>query len=59
MHTAVPRATPARFRRWFGPSALIALGIFVAGRIALEPLRNLPQYDAKGMDPYSAVENFQ
>jgi hypothetical protein len=33
--------------------------VFVAGRIAVEPLRTVPQYDAKGMDPYSAVEQFQ
>ena len=46
-------------KRWFGRSALITVCVFLAGRLALEPMRTVAQYDAKGMDPYSAVETFQ
>jgi hypothetical protein len=47
------------WRRWCGPSAIVALGVFLAGRIAFEPLRTLPQFDERGMDPYSTVETFR
>jgi hypothetical protein len=50
---------PFRLRRWFGKSAWIALGVFLLGRLALEPVRTLPMYDIRGMDAYGAVENFQ
>ena len=45
--------------RWWGASAAVTACVFVAGRLAVEPLRTMPQYDGKGMDPYSAVETFQ
>jgi hypothetical protein len=59
--TPSPTATtsPSGFRRWFGKSAWIALGVFLLGRLALEPVRTLPMYDIRGMDAYGAVENFQ
>jgi len=45
--------------RWFGPAGFVALGVFVAGRLALEPLRSAPQVDDEGLDPYGAVETFR
>lgn len=45
-------------RRWFGSAACVVLCVFLAGRLALEPVRTLPQYDAKGMEAYAAVETF-
>jgi hypothetical protein len=57
---AVERNVPVSgWRRWCGPSAIVALGVFLAGRMALEPVRTLPQFDGKGMDPYGAVETFR
>lgn len=47
------------FNRWFGSGAFIALGVFVLGRLAMEPLRSVPQLDKQGMEPYSAVETFR
>ncbi len=47
------------WRRWFGPGAFIALGIFVLGRVALEPVRSVSQVDEAGMDPFGAVEIFR
>lgn len=35
------------------------MGIFVMGRLALEPLRSIPQLDDNGMEPYGAVETFR
>lgn len=55
----VPARPPFHIRRWFGKSAWIALGVFILGRLALEPVRTLPMYDIRGMDAYGAVENFQ
>src|SRR6478609_7985622 len=57
--TATPTRPPFRIRRWFGKSAWITLGVFLLGRLALEPVRTLPMYDIRGMDAYGAVENFQ
>jgi hypothetical protein len=54
-----PTRPPLRISRWFGKSAWIALGVFLLGRLALEPVRTLPMYDIRGMDAYGAVENFQ
>ena len=45
-------------RRWFGPSAFIALAVLVCGRLLLEPLRNDEHFDEQGMDPFHAVEKF-
>lgn len=56
---APPPIAPRGFHRWFGRSALVALGVFLVGRLAVEPLRTVPHFDAKGMDPYSAVEHFR
>lgn len=56
--TSPSRPSPG-IRRWFGRSAWIALGVFLLGRLALEPVRTLPLYDIRGMDAYGAVETFQ
>lgn len=54
-----PITIPTRgIRRWFGKAALIATVVFIAGRLAVEPLRDAPQFDAKGMEAYAAVETF-
>lgn len=45
-----------RGKRWFGPGAFVALGVFVLGRLALEPLRDTPHFDHHGMDAYNATE---
>ena len=51
--------TKPTLKRWFGSSAWIALVIFIAGRLALEPARTVPQFDDDGMDPFGAVEKFR
>lgn len=56
----IQAAIPAKgFRRWFGSSAFIALGVFVLGRLALEPLRSIPQVDNEGLEPFGAVETIR
>lgn len=56
--------TPARpetsqpVRRWFGPSALVAALVFVVGRLALEPVRELAHFDDRGMEAFGAVEAY-
>jgi hypothetical protein len=45
-------------RRWFGKSAYVTVAVFVLGRIALEPLRDAPHYDSRGMEAFSAVETY-
>ena len=60
--TGTPHPKPAgiaRALRWFGPSALMALGVFFTGRLLMEPLRPLPRFDEEGMDPFSVVETYQ
>jgi hypothetical protein len=44
--------------RWFGLSAFVAAAVFIVGRLAVEPFRDAPQFDAKGMEAYAAVETF-
>ena len=48
-----------KLKQWFGPSGLIALAVFVIGRLLLEPVRPVPQFDGDGMDPFGAVETFR
>jgi hypothetical protein len=45
-------------RRWFGPGAIVTLAVFVLGRLALEPLRDAPHFDERGMEAYSATETY-
>lgn len=52
-----PDARPP-LRRWFGPGALVAAAVFLVGRFALEPLRDEPHYDVRGMEAFSAVETY-
>lgn len=52
-----PRSSKG-LRRWFGPSAFIALAVLVGGRLLLEPLRDKAHFDEQGMDPFHAVEKF-
>lgn len=53
--------TPSKspFSRWLGPAGWIAAGIVVISRVAVEPIRDLPHFDEKGMDAYSAVETYR
>jgi len=51
--------SPRRNLRWFGAAALTAASLFVIGRMLLEPLRPLPQYDAGSMEDFAAVETFR
>lgn len=46
-------------RRWFGAAGFVAAGLFVIGRVALEPLRSLPLFDAGSMEDFAAVETFR
>ena len=48
-----------RLSRWFGPAGLIAFLFCVLARILVEPIRDLPHFDDKGMDAYSAVEHYK
>lgn len=48
-----------RIGRWLGPSALFALAVVLVGRIALEPVRDLPRFDHEGMDPFHVVETYR
>lgn len=54
-----PNNVTKGWRRWWGSSALVAAGVFLVGRLAVEPMRTVPQYDDKGMDPFGAVEKFR
>ncbi len=54
-----PPALSPGWKRWFSSGAFVALGIFVIGRLALEPLRSISQLDDAGLDPYTAVEAFR
>jgi hypothetical protein len=49
---------PSSCRRWFGPGAIVAMGVFVLGRLALEPLRDAPHFDERGMEAYNATETY-
>lgn len=54
-HEPTGSAAPRR-QRWTGPGAWIALGVFVLGRLALEPLKDAPHFDRNGMDGFNAME---
>jgi hypothetical protein len=51
-------ATHPSKKRWFGPAGFVALGVFVLGRLALEPLRDEPHFDHHGMDAFNATETY-
>ncbi len=53
-----PLRVPLSPRRWFGRGGFIAIAVFVLGRLALEPARSLPQFDAKGMEAFDSVETY-
>lgn len=36
----------------------MAVAVFLVGRFAVEPLRDAPHYDARGMEAFSATESF-
>ena len=57
METPLPEKSRSGLR-WFSPGALVAAGVFLLGRLALEPLRDSPHYDTRGMEAYSATETF-
>lgn len=59
MNTPDQPASPRRTLRWFGAAALTAAVLFAVGRMLLEPLRELPLYDAGSMEDYAAVETFR
>jgi hypothetical protein len=52
--TSPPRST----NRWFGRGAWVALAVFLTGRLALEPLRDEPHFDDRGMDGFATTENY-
>jgi hypothetical protein len=45
--------------RWTAPGAWVTLGIFLLGRVLVQPWRDLPQFDEKGMDAFSCVETYR
>lgn len=45
-------------RRWLGMAGPIALVVFVLGRLALEPVRDAPHFDSRGMEAYGATETY-
>ncbi|HSJ03018.1 MAG TPA: hypothetical protein VK956_11220 [Verrucomicrobium sp.] len=45
-------------KKWVGAAGVIAALMLVGGRLALEPLREIPHFDDRSMDAYSAVERF-
>ena len=49
---------PPSIRRWFGPGALVAVAVFVVGRLALEPFRDAPHFDDRGMEAYGTTEAY-
>jgi hypothetical protein len=56
-HSSTPEASSqAGLKRWFGSGAFIALGILVAGRLAMEAGRTLPRFSEVEMEPHAAVE---
>lgn len=57
MSDAVTEPKP-RTHRWLGPAGWIAASMVVLARFAVEPIRDLPHFDEKGMDAYSAVETY-
>ena len=62
MTPQVSDSSPPRKRRWsawFGPGTLVAGLVFLAGRLVLEPMREFPQFDDEGMDPYGVVEKYR
>lgn len=59
MDTPPASAEPPRARRWSGPAAWLAVAVFVAGRLAVEPLRDVPHFDSVGMEGYGATEVYQ
>jgi hypothetical protein len=61
MDMDAPASTPTtttRLRRWFGSGGFVALGIFVLGRLMMEPLRDEPHFDPRGMDAFNATETY-
>jgi hypothetical protein len=59
MTAASPKPPSSKATRWIGPSGIVAAVIFIAARLALEPIRDLPKFDDKGMDAYAAIEEFR
>src|SRR5204862_6738141 len=58
MEPASPTSQPRSIRRWFGPGALMTVAVFVLGRLALEPLRDAPHFDDRGMEAYVTTEAY-
>lgn len=56
--TAALRRLKTWTGRWIGPAGVIGAALFLLARLAVEPLRSLPQFDEWGMEAYSAVETF-
>lgn len=54
---ASTNSAPPR-RRWLSGGACITVVVFAVGRLALEPLRDKPQFDDRGMEAFSATETF-
>ncbi len=53
-----PPAASASIRRWIGPGALVALVVFGLGRLVLEPMRDAPHFDKRGMEAFGTTEEY-
>jgi hypothetical protein len=58
MEPASPTSPPRPIRRWFGRGALVTVAVFALGRLALEPIRDAPHFDERGMEAYGATEAY-
>jgi hypothetical protein len=58
MEPESPISQPRSIRRWFGPGALVTVAIFVLGRLALEPFRDAPHFDDRGMEAFGTTETY-
>lgn len=58
MVPASPPSISHPIRTWFGAGAWVAAGVFLLGRVVLEPLRDAPHFDPRGMEAYSATETY-
>ena len=59
MSAASSTSSWSKVTRYLGPSGFVALAVLLLARIAVEPFRDLPKFDDKGMDAYAAVEEFR
>ncbi len=56
---STPTSEKTGWRRWVGPGALVAAGVLVLARFAVEPLRSVAHVDKDGMEAYGAMETYR